>query len=210
MVGTANRLPPRLPLAFLLGAIFGLAATDAAQAVTLLVTVCDDGQSSGTLRNTIAAAPSNSIVQIPLSCSKITLDQGAIHIPSSVSNLYIVGQSPSATIVAGSSNTLPLMAGRLFESKQTGTLGFSQMTLLGGHYFGAHNPRGGCVYSRGSVALNTAVVTECEVNPYEGFVRTQGGGIFAGGSVSLLRSQVTNNEPGAVPEKAVVAVASTA
>jgi hypothetical protein len=164
-----------------------------ASAVTLLVTDCGDGSSSGTLRNTVGAAASNSIVQIPSSCSTITLDQGAIHIPSSITNLYVVGESPSDTVIAGSSNTLPLKAGRLFESKQTGTLGFSQLTLRGGHYYGAHNPRGGCVYSRGNVSLNTAIVSECAVEPYAGFATTRGGGIFAGGSVSLLRSEVTNN-----------------
>jgi hypothetical protein len=171
--------------------MFGAVTSNIASAVTLLVTDCGDGSSQGTLRNTIFAAPDNSVVQIPLACSTITLDQGAIHIPTSITNLYIVGQSPSATIISRSS--LPSTVGRLFEGKQSGTLGFSQLTLTGGAYAGSQNPFGGCVYSQSNVALNHAVVTYCSVSPIDGTRPTRGGGIFASGSVALFDSRVTNN-----------------
>lgn len=188
---TGIRTPRRLPLAFIVCSTFGAAAPNVGIALTLLVQDCTDGASTETLRHTIAAAPDNSVIQISTTCSKITLDQGAIHIPNSVTNIYIVGQSPSATIISGSS--MPSTIGRLFDSNQRSVLGFSQLTLTGGHYFGSLNPNGGCVYSSGNVQLNHAVVTGCSLDPISGSRPARGGGIFAFGSVSLFDSRVTNN-----------------
>lgn len=195
MSDSSHRLPRRLPLAFIVTSVFGAVATNIASATTLLVTDCGDGSVSGTLRNTIAVAPDNSIVEIPLMCSKITLDQGRIIVQPTITNMYIVGQSPSETIIEG-----PAENDRLFVGLQSGTLGFSQLTLQKGVYFGTENPRGGCVYSSGNVGINHAVVTGCVINPAgSSGVSSRGGAIYAHGSVALLESEVSNSRAYGAP-----------
>ncbi len=185
----------RLPLSVITAAIFAAVTPHLASALTLLVTDCTDGPSPGTLRNTIAAAPDNSVIQIPLMCSKITLDQGRIFLPGHVSSLYIVGQSPSKTIVTGPTHYVPDLDGRLFQSVQYGgVLGFSQMTLENGSYTRSTDPKGGCIFSTASIALNNAVVTHCTLHPDDDATEdSKGGAIFAYGSVTLLDSEVSNS-----------------
>lgn len=202
MSAVPHRLPRRLPLALIVSSIFCAAASDTACALTLLVTDCSDGSSSGTLRNTIAAAPDNSIIQIPLMCSKITLDQGRIAVSPTITNMYIVGQSPSATIIEGPATNPPTPLGRLFFGQQQGTLGFSQLTLQKGVYFGTENAAGGCVYSSHSVAFNHAVVTGCVVNPSGSSLdSSRGGAIYARYAVTLLDSEVSNSRAYGPPGK---------
>lgn len=186
----------RWPLACIIGSIFGAVATNTASALTLLVTDCTDGPSSGTLRNTIAAAPDSSIIQIPLMCSKITLTQGHINIPYTINNMYIVGQGPSATVIDGGSTSSPAVNAVVFDSEHLGTLGFSQLTITHANHHTSGSPRGGCVYALlGSVGLNNVVVSGCEVSS-TGSGSTEaskGGGVFAGGSVNLINSIVSDN-----------------
>lgn len=193
-----HRRPRLLPLAFIISSIFGAAASDTACALTLLVTDCSDGPSPGTLRNTIAAAPDNSIIQIPLMCSKITL-AGHIYINYSINNMYIVGQGPSATIIDGGSTSTPAIHDTLFSSEHLGMLGFSQLTITHGHPT-AGTPYGGCIFAGiGSVGFNHALVTECERSSVDATLNTKGGGVYAAGSVTLFDSTVSNNTASAAP-----------
>lgn len=200
MIGTNLSHVRRLRLALVISSIFGAAASDTACAATLSVTDCSDGPSSGTLRNTIAAAPDNSIIQIPLMCSKITLS-GHIEIGYFTTNMYIVGQGPSATIIDGGSTSTPAIHDRVFSSAHLGTLGFSQLTITHGNPING-NPNGGCVYAAiGSVGFNHAVVTGCERSSTDSSSPSKGGGVFAEGSVSLLDSTVTDNVADAAPSQ---------
>ncbi len=199
MHASPHRFPRRLPLGLIVSTIFCASASNTASALTLLVTDCGDGPSSGTLRNTIAAAPDNSVIQIPLMCSKITLTQGAIYVPYTLQNLYIVGQGPSATVIDGGSTSTPAIHDLVFLSQHTGTLGFSQLTITHGHpTTGA--PIGGCVSALlGNLGFNHAVVTECERASTDSAQAIKGGGIYAAGSVSLVDSTVSNNTATAGP-----------
>ncbi len=202
MSDSSYRLPRRLPLAFIVSSVFGVVATNIASAATLLVTDCGDGSASGTLRNTIATAPDNSVIQIPLMCSKITLDQGNIFIPPKITNMYIVGQSPSETIIEGPVGNASGSLDRLFFGQQLGTLGFSQLTLQKGVYSGTDNPAGGCVYSAHSVAFNHAVVTSCLITPNGSSLDfSAGGAIYARDSVTLLDSEVSSSRAYGAPGK---------
>lgn len=188
----ATRVPRHLPLAFAILSSFSAVTSNTASAVTLLVTECDDGAASGTLRHTIGAAPDNSIVQIPLKCSKITLTQGSIKVPNTLNNIYIVGQSPSETIIDGGRYADPNVYDRVFRAYNLGVLGLTDLTITDAAYFGV-DPRGGCIFSRGDVGLNNAVVTHCQILAAGINAPSKGGGIFALGTVALLNSQVTEN-----------------
>jgi hypothetical protein len=201
MSGIPHRRPRPLQLAFIISSIFGVTATNSASALTLLVTDCSDGPSSSTLRNTIASAPDNSIVEIPLMCSKITLDQGRISVPTTITNMYIVGQGPSETIIEGPAHNPSIPMGRLFVGYQSGTLGFSQLTLQKGSYFGTQIPFGGCVFSTHTVGFYHAVVTDCVVNPDGSSLNASAGGAIYARSVSLLDSEVSNSRAYGAPGK---------
>ena len=184
----------RLQLAAACAALFALSPARTAHALTLMVTDCTDGAGAGTLRNIIASAPDNSVVQIPLTCSKITLDQGRIFVPPTITNIYIVGQSPSETIIEGPAENPSVSLGRLFFGQQSGTLGFSQLTLQKGVYSGTENPAGGCVYSAHSAAFNHTVVTSCLITPNGSSLDfSAGGAIYARNSVALLDSEVSSS-----------------
>jgi len=150
------RLPRSLPLPALLGAIFGIVPMHLAQAATLLVTDCGDGVDSGTLRNTVAVAPDNSTIQIPLTCSSITI-AGDIFIPNTISNMTIAGQGASVTTIDAN------RAGRAFYSFHTGgDLEFKDLTIANGYYSGAPVPLGGCIYGVGNVVISNAVIADTQ------------------------------------------------
>jgi hypothetical protein len=88
----------RLPLAAIVCAVLGVANIHSVSAATLTVTDCGDDNNPGTLRRVVLDAPDNSGIQIPLMCSKITLSEG-VRIPSTITNINIVGQSPSQTVI---------------------------------------------------------------------------------------------------------------
>lgn len=140
MPNASARFPPILPLAAICGAVLGVVPLHAAQAATLLVTDCTDGSDPGTLRNTIAVAPDNSTVQIPLKCSTITLTNGHVFI-SGITNMTISGQGPSATRINAGAND------RAFVSQHSGTLTLENLTIAHGRYTGGFNPVGGCIDS---------------------------------------------------------------
>jgi len=182
-----------LPLATALAAILGSTVTPSASAATLLVTDCTDGAGSGTLRNTIQVAPDLSTIEIPLACSTITLTQGAIAIPGRFTDLTIVGQGPSVTMIDAGARASPAQYNRAIKSNQQGTLMLNHLTIAHAKYTGATSPHGGCIYAEYDVYLTDAVLTDCRAAPLSGSATAKGGAIYSGGYVTLNHSVVSNS-----------------
>lgn len=186
----------RLPLAIVAGALFCATSTPIASAATFLVTDCTDSGNSGTLRNTIAIADQtdDSIVEIPLKCSTITLSTGSITLSGGGRNLTVVGQGQSLTTIDGGSNLVPPVRDRVFNSTNSGTLQLEHMTIKHGMPpSDSMHSRGGCVYSRFDLYLLDTLVTDCVLSPvgYQG--TTRGAGIYTSYSATLASSTVANN-----------------
>lgn len=193
---TASQASPRLlPLAALIGALFGMTATDTLIAATLSINDCSDGVGSGTLRNTIAAAAPGATIQIPLMCSTITLTQGHIFLPAGLGNLYLVGQGPAATTIQG------IDGDRVFVSAIPGTLELNDMTIEDGNYNGSTFPLGGCIYTVGSVGMVDTIVTGCKLSPVGGSSTAKGGAIYAKQFVTVINSSITGNVITAAPNQ---------
>jgi len=189
MSANPGRSPRQLALAACLSLIFGV--DHLASAATLVVTDCGDGSNSGTLRNTLAAANDGSTVQIPLACSRITLSQGHISIPSTITNLYITGAGAAATTIDAGADAAVYDAAFIIAGK--GRVRFTGMTITGATYVGS-NPTGGCIYSQGSVLLVDSAVTGCLLEPPSNATRnSKGAGIYAMGDVTLVHSTVSDN-----------------
>jgi hypothetical protein len=184
-MNTANfrRLPrPALPLALCVAGLSALVAADA-MAAEVPVTRCDDDTSPGSLRYALLTANDKDTVDLSvLTCSKITLG-GVLDINQD--NVYVSG--PGADKLTIDANH----AGRAFFHGGTGRLDLAGLTVTGGTYTSVR-ALGGCIYSKGSVALTDAVVTGCEVRGLPGGSGTGGGGVLAQ-NLSLLRSRISNN-----------------
>ena len=187
-----HRLPRRLPLAFIVGAIFGTFESTVCHATT--VSDCTDGSGAGTLRNLIASATEGSTVEIPMACSRITLTHGAILVSSHINDIYIVGQGHAATVIDGDPKSTPPFYDRVLLAQNDGTLELNGLTITGGQNPDGDRPQGGCIYARGDVGIVDSVVTGCKI-PLGGYgtVNAKGAGIYAKKTVTLVSSQVTNN-----------------
>src|SRR5258706_2323575 len=119
---------------------------------TTFVTSCADDGSAGTLRAVLAAAADGDTIDAysQALCSKITLTQGEIPIPASV------------TVLGPSSGTLTIDAGhngRIFHS--TGpTAADKLLTLAGLTLTGGRASSGGCV-ATGQLTLQNSTVNDC-------------------------------------------------
>ncbi len=189
---TLESSPGRLPLAALMSAMFGMA--DPLGATPIPITDCTDGPGSGTLRNTIASAPDGATLQIPMMCSTITLTQGRIFVPASITNIYIVGQGPQATTIEGVND-------RVFLAGNVGVLELNDMTIADGHYAGTKFPQGGCIYAAGDVGMVGTVVTGCTLSPASGTATAKGAGIYAKKFMTLIDSSITGNVASAAPNQ---------
>jgi len=171
---------------------------------TLPVTSCADDGSAGTLRSVVAGAASGDIVDLSgLTCGTITLLQGQVAVH--VNDLTILGPGRDALTIDGDS------AGRVFFHDGAGTFTISSLTIANGRTdtsVGTPTPtllwgaRGGCILSidaaqnfTSNVTLTDATVTGCSaVSATAGtFIPAQGGGVYAGHSITLVRSTVSNN-----------------
>jgi hypothetical protein len=161
------------------------ATPPSAHVPVLPVTRCDDDGSPGTLRSVVAGAESSAIVDLSaLTCSSISLANGAIAVPFE-----------SMTFVGPGSSHLSLDANqsyrRIIEHSGSGTLRISGLRLSGGW---APTPAyGGCLYSAGSLDLDDVAVVFCKAVGAPGQA-TKGGGIYAAGSVMLAHSIVSGNQ----------------
>ena len=148
-------------------------------AATLTVTNCADDGSAGTLRSVIAAAASGDTIDLgQLSCSTITLTQGAVAIAQS--DLTLTGPGAASLAISGGN------ASSLLVHQGAGTLSLHGLALVDGR----SSTPGGCVYSTGNLDATAISVTGCTTAaaPY-----VSGGGLYVKGDVTLADSTVSDN-----------------
>jgi len=172
-----------------LSSILGMSGAATWSANTLAanvnVTNCFDS-GAGSLRNAVAAANEGDTVVLGgnLPCSTITLSSGAINVTRNT--LYLTGPGADVLAVSG--------GGHYGVLRHSGTdrLGITGLTLRDGKYISATSPRGGCVYSAGSVTLVDSTIANCAV---EGTSKAtaRGGGIYAHGTIGMRNSTITGN-----------------
>lgn len=154
--------------------------------VTWVVTNCDD-DGFGSLRQTVReSVVSGDTIDLGfLSCSTITLATGAIVVD--LDDLTIVGAGPDRITIDAAHHS------RVFSHLGTGTLELHGIDIANGKYVVADAAAlGGCIYSRGEVALTEASVRDC-IASGSGTANggARGGGIHALGDVSLTESTVS-------------------
>ncbi len=190
---------------------------------TLPVTSCADDADPGTLRNVLAAAAEGDTVDLSqLTCSTITLTQGPIDTSAlGEHQLYdVTVQGPgrdALTIDAGGQSQVFVVGG--FSSSQ-GTFTLNDLTVANGAYSGS---LAACIEGfGGTVALNRVVVTNCHSSGtyqliFGGAVDVTtlvmtdssitdssatgtgthstavGGGAYASGGATLVRSTISGN-----------------
>ena len=154
-----------------------------APAATLAVTSCADDGGAGTLRSVVTeAGEGDTIDASALTCSAITLTQGAI--PVYQNDLIISGPGAKALAVDGAG------VDRVFAHYGYGTLDLRNLTVRNGlaSVTGYHVTGGACVISNGYVRLDRATVSGCLASGEGAY----GGGVTARG-VSLYSSTLTGN-----------------
>ena len=186
------------PTVFAAGAVFAtllLGHIERAEAATVAVTNCNDS-GPGSLRHAVFIAQSGDVIDMrSLTCDRIVFTR-AIRIDQN--GLTLVGPSASALALDGNH------AGRLFFQPGAGTLSLRSLSLRNGRY-AAPWARGGCLSTAGNIELRDAWVHHCVAlvvnTPYATRTEADGGGLYALGSVSLLRSRVfANQATSALPE----------
>ncbi len=148
--------------------------------------------SEGALRNAVAGAPNGATVDLTaLSNCTITLAAGEIAI--GVDNLTVQGPADASLTLSGN------YASRIFHHTGHGVLTLDHLAITKGNYFTHVDDKytqyagsGGAVHSDGSVTLSNSSLTNssvCKDQPTAGY----GGGLFAQGDVSVIRSTVSGN-----------------
>jgi hypothetical protein len=159
----------------------------------------DDGP--GSLRAVIGAQTTVSGDTVDLTArtdcvdSKISLQVGEITIPQD--SLTILG--PGSDKLTLDATNLPTgntyqNDSRVLTHKGGGTLEIHGLTLYGGHIYHTGNgykSRGGCLYSAGSVTLESVDVRNCSVTSLQD--EASGGGIYAKGDATLTNVVVYSN-----------------
>lgn len=160
-------------------------------ATTTPVTSCADDNGSGTLRALIAGAGEGDTLDLSaLTCSVVTLTQGAI--PVMLDDLNVVGPAADKLAIDGA------VADRVFVHYGGGTLSVAALTLRNGaNLVSGYNVAGGaCIVSGGFVKLNRSVVSGC-VASGEG---AYGGGILARGVILYTSTLSANAAIGSHPD----------
>lgn len=155
---------------------------------TLPVTSCADDGSAGTLRSVIGRAVSGDTVDLSaLTCSTITLTQGAIRFD--VDDISVSGPSDGGLTIDGNDED------SVFVNFGTGTLSIDHLTLMHGHYEGQVNyvAAGGCIFSSGNIALTAVTVSSCSVGPAGANNNGYGGGVFASRRLTIASSTISGN-----------------
>ena len=182
------------PLAAAFVAVFAWTAQEAQAAMWTVDTAnghCGDGGGAsgqgdltsmkGTLRFATYFADSNDTVNVL--CSTITLTQGSLYLTQP--DLTIKGVAANNLVITQSAKD------RVLNHIGTGTLSLHDMTLTGGYYYLTIGAYGGCIYSKGSVALYETAVVECQTVSNGG--DAHGGGVFVKGNLSMTSSSIGLN-----------------
>jgi len=145
----------------------------------LRVTSCADDGSPGTLRSVMLSAPPGSVIDLTqLTCSKITLDQGAI-------DLIDAGVF-SATVMGPGADRLTIDGNYIDTVFRASEIEIDGLTLTHGRAHGS----GGCVVGYLSVVLRSSRVIECAAYGDNG---AAGGGIASNYVISLYSTIVADN-----------------
>lgn len=148
--------------------------------------------SEGALRNAVAGAPNGATVDLTaLSSCTITLTAGEIAI--GVDDLTVQGPADTSLTLSGNH------ASRVFHHTGHGRLTLEHLAITEGNYvrpvedkYVSYVGTGGAVHSDGSVTLSSSRLTNssvCHDDPTAGY----GGGVFAYGDVSVIRSTLSGN-----------------
>ena len=195
---SARRSFPMRPLAAALAALFAAAPLGhhaQARAPAPLRSgpaIAVGNCSEGALRNAVAGAPNGATVDLTaLSNCTITLAAGEIAI--GVDNLTVQGPADTSLTLSGNH------ASRIFHHTGHGQLTLDHLAITEGNYFTHVEGKytnyagsGGAVHSDGSVTLSNSSLTNssvCKDEPTAGY----GGGLFAQGDASVIRSTVSGN-----------------
>ena len=188
----------RKPLATCCAALFALAAPDVFAAQSWIVSSCADDGSAGTLRNAVDnLAQSGDTVDLSgLNCSNITLTTGAI----------VVTQD-SLTLQGPGVNRFPIVGNEINDTilnhQGAGTLFVNDLTLeLGNGYHYQYSVFGGCIFSRGSVALSHSRIDRCtayDTVTNQLVVLAAGGGLWVAKNLTMVNSTITGNLADTVP-----------
>jgi len=157
--------------------------TVASPAALLPVTSCADDGSAGTLRAVAEAAGEGDTIDLrALTCSTITLTQGAIALL--LNDVAIIGPGANALAIDGAGSN------RVLVHPGNGTLSVTALTLRHGaaNVSGYKVTGGGCVASSGYLVLDHSVVRDCQASA-EG---VYGGGIFAS-TVTMYTSTLSGS-----------------
>lgn len=126
----------------------------------LVVTSCADDGGAGTLRSIIASAGEGDTVDLSeLTCSTITLTDGAIDISvlgnHHINDLALVGPGADALTIDGNGGQI-FLAGDFYSG--LGTLAISDLRIAYGNYTGG---LASCIDSTGNVALTRSTIWAC-------------------------------------------------
>jgi len=181
--------------------VFGL-SSQAAMAIlpsTVFVDTCDEGVSNtdsthGSLRwASTHVADGGTIDMTAIPCSLISLQTGSVTLGQN--DLKILGPGMTSLTVSArrtANGNKYYMKDRIFKHTGTGTLAIYNLTVNKGYYKSAAGfPKGGCIYSSGSVKLDHVGTYSCSVLTDSGSSR--GGGVSAQGNVTLSYSTVSAN-----------------
>ena len=190
-----GRAPARKrALASCVAALFGAVESAATAATYWPVTSCLDDGTPGTLRDVVTAAStvSGDVVDLSLlSCpgNAIVIQGGYAGIPIAQDSLKIYGPN-TGTLTIDASGVDPTTYSAFYHTG-SGTLTIRGLTITGGHVERqGGNGLGGCVYSRGNVAIRRSNIVSCSA---AGDAGARGGGIYAKGNVLVAFSTVTGN-----------------
>lgn len=133
----------------------------------------------------LVASTGDTIDLSGLTCSTITLESGAINID--VEDLTVMGPGAAALAIDGNG------ADRVFRHGGTGTLELSYLTVTNGSYtvITGVGYGGGCVYSKGTIALTDTVVSSCTAT---GDTQAVGGGMLARDGIVMFGSTIKDSK----------------
>lgn len=157
---------------------------------------CDDS-GPGSLRDTIAGALSGDEVVFPndLPCSKISLTSGAIVIANDAG-----GGAFGNLSIAGNAYRLPVIDGGRADRVIVDTAGTTAQLVLSNLQItnGQSDGNGGCISVQGNLALTNVDVNQCVAgaasgDAVSGTTPLRGGGIYAGGSMTITGGDIAGN-----------------
>lgn len=155
-------------------------------ATTAVVGNCNDS-GAGSLREAVTNAVSGETIDLTqLGCSRISLTTGSLI--TAADSLTVIGPGPSGLTIDGAYNG----GENLFFHLGTGTLDVESLTLVNGHKYRSNAPAlGGCIYSTGSVTLNSAILQGCIARSDGEGNAALGGGVYAFDELIMVNSVIS-------------------